>query len=555
MKYNIKNASDVEHRIRLVPRAGASAVLPSTAVNPTLTITEDGEVHFCLSKYVPVVAPEISCVGALSHTGVLSFDGPVTFVVEGVGEFTATSEDDLIEKLKANYATYGLVAEKFKPITYDIIIPVSDAPGIVDGENFYPEGYLKFAVIGEDIDGNELIIDNAVEWNVYLDSMDYPQDAIRRLIHDVLYPDLDYRVADINNPQAGSQLSESAQTITVDIVTLPSNEDVESLTYIDKIASHYENIRNGGGPTLIGTQPYTMVMRGVTIDLSGVDPAAVATAHADFDFGLLKNTPMKKITGLLLHAPCEYTSAGDSPIFGLTVGATATYPRKGEDQIPSFHNACMTSGSIRYMLGAGKIYDDFEITPETPIYSARYGQPMRYEFSFSDIAKHEALLNEQMYDFTTGDEPIELFRLPMDVPFVARCGTESYPVCVRKLRLPSAEMANATRMEFLNQSIDPSRNGTLNGMNLWGAPLAPIPTRTIDEGVIKYSQMWTADPNRQPAIYHDLLVNTIPDMGSQPNIPVVGITLHETETTDVYLLTPFANNPNDNLFIKFYFNP
>ena len=49
MKLNFKNLSDSTKRIRLIPKDGASASANIGVDNPTLDISENGEVTFCLA--------------------------------------------------------------------------------------------------------------------------------------------------------------------------------------------------------------------------------------------------------------------------------------------------------------------------------------------------------------------------------------------------------------------------------------------------------------------------------------------------------------------------
>lgn len=52
MKLNFKNLSDSTKRIRLVPKDGASASANIGVNNPTLDISENGEITFCLAPIV-----------------------------------------------------------------------------------------------------------------------------------------------------------------------------------------------------------------------------------------------------------------------------------------------------------------------------------------------------------------------------------------------------------------------------------------------------------------------------------------------------------------------
>lgn len=54
MKLNFKNLSDSIKRIRLIPKDGASASANIGVENPTLDISENGEVTFCLAHNVPL---------------------------------------------------------------------------------------------------------------------------------------------------------------------------------------------------------------------------------------------------------------------------------------------------------------------------------------------------------------------------------------------------------------------------------------------------------------------------------------------------------------------
>lgn len=119
-------------RLSITP-VGDTQIEIADASNPAIVLdpTQNNKLIGCLAPHT------ISCVGATSNTGCISFDGPVTVYFDDLGvEIRANDEADLIAKINA-MPQVKLKAELCAP-EYDFIIPLSDgtnAPHMVGANN------------------------------------------------------------------------------------------------------------------------------------------------------------------------------------------------------------------------------------------------------------------------------------------------------------------------------------------------------------------------------------------------------------------------------------